>query len=251
MIPYYRVPPLDLGFIILSPFLLAIIAGALVMHYRFLRRLTRLGLDSALGARMSVVITTCTLVGAHFFDAAYEPISQWWNLWNGLSALGATIGFALGWIAFSIASRLRFPVALALFDAAAYATALGAAVMRLGCAAVHDHPGAISSSPLAIAFPEAPRWDLGLLEALFWFAMAALFRWLDRAPRRPGFYPALVLIVYPLFRLLIDPLRVDQTYYAGLSVDAWVAAVAIPSGAWFAWLSQRPQRPAPEHVPKP
>jgi phosphatidylglycerol:prolipoprotein diacylglycerol transferase len=249
MVPYFIIPSLTVGGVRIRFLVIAIIAGAMAVHYRFLRRLRRKGLDPALGARMSLTITVSSLAGAHLFDAVYEPrlfFSHWQSfldLWNGISALGGVIGFILGWVLFWLTSSLTFAAALAMFDAAVYCVALGCAVMRMGCFAVHDHIGTLSSHWLAVRFPDGARWDLGLLEVLLWLAMAGLFRWLDRTPRRPGFYPALYLILYSAFRLAVDPLRFDQTYYHGLSVDAWVVMAALPTGLWFAWKSATAPQP--------
>ncbi len=247
MIPYFRVPAIPVGGVMVGPFLIAILTGAAVMHYRFLRRLAARGLSPELGGRMSLIVSVSALLFAHLMVAVYEPARflsgriKLRDLWNGLSAMGGTIGFVFGWILFRFWHRSEPSAGAPMFDAAVYCAPLGCAVMRIGCFLVHDHPGKRSEHWLAVAFPDGARWDLGLIEMLFWFAMAAGFALLDRKPRRTGFYPALTFVIYPLFRLSVLPLRSGQTQYSGLPVDAWVAMIVIPIGLWFA---QRILRPA-------
>ena len=81
---------------------------------------------------------------------------------------------------------------------------------RLGCTIVHDHPGAHTTSWLAVRYPDGPRYDLGLLELLFTVLVAGAFLVLDRRKRPTGFYLGWFLLVYGLFRLLLDTLHVDE-----------------------------------------
>lgn len=249
MIPYFRAPSIPLGSVMVSPFLIAILTGAAVMHYRFLGRLRARGLSADLGARMSLIVSVSTLLFAHLMVAVYEPARflsgrmRLWDLWSGLSAMGGTIGFLSGWMLFRLLHRSHPSAGAPMFDAAVYCAPLGCAVMRIGCFIVHDHPGKPSQHWLAVAFPDGARWDLGLIEMLFWFAMAGAFVLLDRKPRAAGFYPALTFVIYPLFRLSVLPLRLGQTQYSGLPVDAWVAMIVVPIGLWFA---QRTLRRAAE-----
>jgi phosphatidylglycerol:prolipoprotein diacylglycerol transferase len=131
-------------------------------------------------------------------------------------------------------------MALRYLDASTYAVVPASAVMRLGCAAVHDHKGIYTTNWLGVRFPEGTRWDLGLLEVFFWLALSLLFRALDKRPRPAGFYPALYLFAYAAFRLAIDPLRTDRVYYAGISVDTYVCAAGVLLGLVFAWKARRP-----------
>jgi phosphatidylglycerol:prolipoprotein diacylglycerol transferase len=81
---------------------------------------------------------------------------------------------------------------------------------RIGCFLVHDHVGTVSDFLLAVDDYQRrgqPRHDLGLYEAL-WSAFAiALFLVLARKPRRPGFFLALLPLLYAPVRFFLDFLR--------------------------------------------
>jgi phosphatidylglycerol:prolipoprotein diacylglycerol transferase len=131
-------------------------------------------------------------------------------------------------------------------------------VARLGCFAVHDHPGVRTDFPLAVAFPGGPRHDLGLYDALWLFALAALLHALRRREvLRGGLLPLLALLYAPA-RFFFDFLRArDLSYvdarYAGLT-PAQYACILL--AAWGLWgLARRApgspgaQRPAPAVEP--
>lgn len=48
------------------------------------------------------------------------------------------------------------------------------AIARIKCFSVHDHPGRLTSFPLAVAFPEEARHDLGLYDALLLGAITVI-----------------------------------------------------------------------------
>ena len=79
-----------------------------------------------------------------------------------LSSVGALAGAAGAGLLFLAITGRSFRY----FDAAALAFPPAWLLFRAGCAIVHDHPGAPSSHPLAVEFPDGRRWDLGLLELL-------------------------------------------------------------------------------------
>src|SRR5699024_7649510 len=86
------------------------------------------------------------------------------------------------------------------------------------------------------------RYDLGLIEALFLFALAIVFYCLDSRVRRPGFFFAAYFCVYGPFRFLLDRLHVDPPRYFGWSVDQYAALAATIAGLLIAAASFRTAR---------
>src|SRR5204862_179026 len=62
----------------------------------------------------------------------------------------------------------------------ALAVAPGWMVARLGCFSVHDHPGVLTSFPLAVQFPGGARHDLGLYDAIALAAISLVLYAVDR-----------------------------------------------------------------------
>ena len=106
---------------------------------------------------------------------------------------------------------------------------------RMGCASVHDHPGAIApeSWPLAINFPQynslgevvgyVPRHDLGFYEMMWWAVIIAAVMILDRKPRPKGFFLGVVFMMYAPARFLLDFMRVwPRSEAGGIDVNAFV-----------------------------
>ena len=98
-------------------------------------------------------------------------------------------------------------------DAFALGTAPGWAIARLGCFSVHDHPGVRTSFPLAVAFPDGPRHDLGLYDALWLAAIAVLLFWLARRGVLKGRLLAVLAVLYAVGRFNFDFLRASDLAY--------------------------------------
>jgi phosphatidylglycerol:prolipoprotein diacylglycerol transferase len=127
---------------------------------------------------------------------------------------GITSGFLAGlvWCRYHKLSALD---TMRRLDIIAYAMPLGWMIGRLGCALAHDHRGLASTSWVAVAFPEGPRYDLGLIEFLFLICMVSAFWFLDRRPRPVGFSFGLFGVVYGGFRIWLDTLHVQPARFYG------------------------------------
>ncbi len=156
-------------------------------------------------------------------------------IWDGLSSYGGFIGTCVGgvlWAFLEIAPDFPFvkrratrkPL-LAISDLVASVFPLGWTFGRAGCAVVHDHIGARSSSAFAVQFGfgpatdygifalhhgEDPRFDLGLIEMFFMFVIAIGFAFMWRKKRAPGSYLVALCLVYPPVRFALDFLRVGD-----------------------------------------
>ena len=79
---------------------------------------------------------------------------------------------------------------------------------------MHDHPGSLTSFPLAVTFPGGARHDLGLYDALLLGAIAAVLFRLARARRLTGRPLPSLALLYSVGRFLLDFLRATDTSYA-------------------------------------
>lgn len=234
------------------------------------RRFAALGLDRALGERFAWWVVVGGFLGAHLFSVLlYFPEKVAANplvllkLWEDISSFGGIVGGALAMALFLSrhGSGLDASTRWAYVDTAAYVFPISLTIGRVACALAHDHPGTITSFPLAIALeePEARIFIDGVYAAagraaelpppgmlarlgfhdLGWyeFLLLALFvvpatLLSERGAHRAGVHRAgraLVTFVacYMPARFALDFLRVSDARYAGLTPAQWTALAAL------------------------
>lgn len=254
MIPYIPHPTLDLGFYTLEAFPF-FVGGAIVAQFQIvMRRAPRFGIDRRTTSTLLGWAIFCGLVGAHVFDVlVYYPEKVAENplvllkVWGTLSSFGGMLG-GLGGLYVVMRVKEIPRAAMGRFvDLLLYALPFTLAIGRAGCALKHDHPGVASTHWLAIAFPDGPRFDLGLLEFLYVAPLAALFAWLGRRPRPTGFYAGLFFAAYGPARFVLDSLRVADARYAGWTPGQYLSLVATVVG--FAVLGAALRRPSASPAP--
>src|SRR5690606_24996074 len=123
------------------------------------------------------------------------------RIWDGLSSMGGVLG---GLIALVIVFRRRGWKLGPYLDALALGVAPGWMVARLGCFTAHDHPGVLTDFPLAVAFPDGPRHDLGLYDALVLGALSLVLYALARRPRPQGLLMGILALGYSIPRFFLD-----------------------------------------------
>ena len=241
MIPYYLPPALELGPLRLEAFGLFVAAGVLLGSRIAARQAARDGLDPhALWDFAPWGVGAGVLVGhwVHLFLYHPEELSksplQVLKVWDGLSSFGGLLGGVIAAWFFFRRRGLRF---WDYTDALALALAPGWAVARLGCFAVHDHPGVRTDFPLAVAFPGGARHDLGLYDALWLFLLAAVLFALRRAGALRGRLLPLLALLYAPARFGFDFLRArDLAYvdarYAGLTPAQYACFLLVAWGVW-------------------
>lgn len=212
MIPWFQVT--DVGVLGMSvPVFALTLALAVAMGLIRVRALAKVqGLDRrfALEAGMGAVFSG--LIGAHVVSlVAYHPerlqadtVARLLDIPNGLSSTGGFLGALAGtWALCRLARRPCLPMLDVLALALPWAFVIG----RLGCFLVHDHPGIRSGSFLAVRWPDGPRLDLGLTEALMWLLIAAGLHAGRRLWSRDGWPVGFLLLAYGTTRLALDALR--------------------------------------------
>ena len=261
MIPYLEQPTLQLGPLTIHAFGVSVAAALWLGLLLVERRVARLGLDGGLSRRLGGWMLAGGLLGAHLFSVLLYfphelPGDPWLLLrvWEDVSSFGGMLGGLAGALAFfALRARHATPSArLAHLDAIAFAFPAALAVGRFGCALAHDHPGSVTTFPLAVslesgaaldyvggvyraaglALPDAAPTmgfhDLGLSELLFLtLVVVPLFRLWDRRERPAGFFLVAFAALYLPVRFALDLLRVADARYLGLTPAQWVAAIVL------------------------
>jgi phosphatidylglycerol:prolipoprotein diacylglycerol transferase len=202
-------------------------------------------------------VSDCLIAGEQFECGASgrcnngDPM-ELLRIWTGISSFGGFLGALIGILIWMNVTRIRIipgffeleggkgrPV-IKYLDAIAFGFAFAWIFGRLGCFSAHDHVGMVTSSPLAVAFPDGwrsgvpavagygptgitPRYDLGLLESLWAVGVSILyFAVRNRQDLRPGWFIAVMTMLYAPFRFYLDSLRAidisgaDKRYFADL-----------------------------------
>lgn len=237
VIPWFQLPSLSLGPITIQSFGVLSALGILLATWLAQRAARELGRDPQVILDFSVIGVLAGVLGGHLVHLLFyhpEELADWWRifmLWEGLSSMGGLLG---GVVAGVLWFRWKGVQLRDYSDAFALGIAPGWGVARIGCFTVHDHPGVHTSFFLAVRFPDGPRHDLGLYEAILLLALgAALWVLHRRGALRDRLLP-LLAVVYGIGRFFLDFLRARDVAYAdarhlGLTF-AQYAAVAL-----FAW----------------
>ena len=259
MIPYFEQPVWHIGPLAIHAFGLAVAIAVWLGLTIVRRRFASLGLDAILGQRLGGWMLLGGILGAHLFSVfLYFPhqlrTDPWviLRVWEPISSFGGLLGGVVAALLFFTrhAPETSWRTRITYLDAIAFVFPAGLAIGRFGCALAHDHPGTVTTFPLAIslqtdaaldyisgvygaaglALPPASRLmgfhDLGLYEFLFLsLAVVPLFiRW-SRRPRPAGFYLTAFAALYLPVRFAFDLLRVADVRYVGLTPAQWVAAL--------------------------
>lgn len=260
MIPYFRFTVIPVGPVDLQVWGLMVALGILAAVAVAAREAKRAGLDPDVMRDLAVWLVVPALIGGRLLHvAAYEPAAYLADPWavlrvweGGLSSFGGFIGAAAGGFIFF---RRRPHAAAALhgyLEAGAFAFPLGYGIGRIGCFLIHDHPGTLSHSLLAVRYPDGPRIDHGLMLSLMGFAMFGLFLMLKRG--RPvgtatfRFFP-LVLVLYGAVRFPLDFFRAydlpfSDARYAGLTPAQYGSLLLVAAGLVMGYHVLRTRRRA-------
>ncbi|MEZ5356056.1 MAG: prolipoprotein diacylglyceryl transferase [Bryobacteraceae bacterium] len=243
-LPYIEPGPFSIGPLRLTPFMSLMGTGLLTGHLMLRRRARLTGLDPDRAAAMNLAMIAAGFLVSPMFKFLYnpqvlrhlDPRTIFTGGYLALSSFGGILGAIAGAAAFLRWQRLSLRDALAYLNAAAYAFPFGWIFGRSGCAVVHDHPGIRSTSPLAVAYPDGPRLDLGLLEVFFMALLIVVL--LVAGSRLSRDWPlfGVLLLVYGSFRIALDRLHVDPPLYFAVSVDQWAGMfLVVASFAALYW----------------
>jgi len=253
VIPWLELPSLSLGPLTIQSFGVLSALGILAAVEIASRLARRAGRDPKAIVDFAVAgVVTGVVVGhlVHLF--AYHPEelrepARVLKFWEGLSSMGGLAGGVAAAVVFFRMRRLRFHD---YADALAVGTATGWGIARVGCFTVHDHPGVHSDFFLAVRFPDGPRHDLGLYEAIVLLSLGALLWWMFRRGFLRGRLLGLLALLYGIARFLLDFLRARDVPYAdarylGLTPAQYAAFALWAYAAWALW----PRRAGPDGAP--
>jgi phosphatidylglycerol:prolipoprotein diacylglycerol transferase len=258
VIPWFELPSLDLGPFHVQSFGVLSALGILTAVQVAARTAKSLGRNGQVIVDFAVSgVLGGILVGhlVHLFFYHPEELrdaGKVLKFWEGLSSMGGLLGGILAAVVFFRVKKLRFAD---YADAFGVGVPTGWAIARVGCFTVHDHPGARTDFPLAVAFPDGVRHDLGLYEAILLFAIAGLVYAMHRRDVLRGRLLAVVALLYGIGRFLLDFLRARDVAYAdarhlGLTPAQWICLGLLAYAAW-GLSSRRAAEPAATAAPAP
>jgi phosphatidylglycerol---prolipoprotein diacylglyceryl transferase len=240
VIPWFELPSLSLGPVTIQSFGVLSALGILVAVSLASRADRQLGNDPQVILDFSVVGVLAGVVAGHLVHLFFyhpEEIAGVWSLlkvWEGLSSMGGLAGGVVAALVWFRLKRIRLHDHT---DAFALGIAPGWGVARVGCFTVHDHPGVKTDFFLAVRFPDGPRHDLGLYEAILLFAIGALLWTLHRRGALRGKLLAVLALLYGTGRFLLDFLRATDVEYSdarhlGLTFAQFTAIALVAYAAW-------------------
>ncbi len=221
MIPYLTFPTLPFG---LQAFGILLTLSVIVNHLVLVRRARALGLGSPWAIEALAIGTVALAIGGAYV------VGRLVGGGGTLSTAGGFLGALVGLV--GLAWALRMPV-LGVADASAYAFPFGWVLARAGCAFVHDHPGRLSTSWLAVRYPGGARFDLGLLEWAATPVLIAIVVVATRRGARPGVVTGALALAYGMLRFGLDFLRAEDfgrmpdPRWHGLTAAQWVCLGAL------------------------
>ena len=281
MVPYFEQPSISLGSITIAAFGV-IVSGAVLAGLEIGRRRFRnLELDPARGEGLGWYAIIGGFLGAHLFSVLFyfpdEVVANpllLFKVWEDISSFGSILG---GLVAIWLYFRIKAPDVSAAtrriyLDVVAFTFPFSLAIGRIACSVAHDHPGTITSFPLAISLesPAARQYissiyrkagraaelpsadvmsrmgfhDLGWYEFLYLAVVVVpavlLMNHRRRGNRPAGRFAALFIVLYMPVRFGLDFLRVGDARYAGLTPAQWTALVLL-GGLPVMWLRWRRQ----------
>lgn len=203
------------------------------------RRAKKNHLDAAKVWDLAVWMFVAAFIGARLFHVlVYEPgyyLAHPWEALDprlpGYAIYGAFLACAATFWYWVRKHGLDF---IEWADTMVWGLPLGCGIGRIGCFLIHDHPGTLSHSLLAVKYPDGQaRHDLGLYLSIAGFVIFGIFLLLDRKVRRPGFWFGLYLVLDSASRVWLDMYRVVDTRYLFLTPTQWLCLPLFAIGLWL------------------
>jgi phosphatidylglycerol:prolipoprotein diacylglycerol transferase len=252
LLPFVHLP---YSFGPIHPFGVLVGIGVALGFRLAMRRARELGLDIERFEKHVFWTVAIGFVASHVLDTIfYRPevlLSRPWELlliYQGLSSFG---GFLGGAVAFVLYARRHRVDLWRSADAIAFGLPVGWFFGRMGCASIHDHPGARSTSALAVDWPGGPRFDLGLLELMLVPLLIVAVLVVARRTRRPGALITTLALLYPPIRFPLDYLRASAAEGGDVRYFGWTPGQYASAGLFLVglWLLRRTLRRADEPAP--
>lgn len=233
MIPYFGLIAIKLGPVPIQVwgFLvsLGVVAGLLVGRAWLKKR--KIATSPFLNLAVWIIIS------ALFFSRVFYVFFQDGNLLSRTGFMSTGGFFGAAFVIFVYYKKLGAKI-WPYLDSIAFAFPFGWAVGRMGCFLIHDHPGSLTKSFLAVNFVDGARWDLGLLESLLMVLIAIIFVGLNQRRRPEGFFPGLLMMIYGVGRFGLDFLRAadlpdSDARWLGLTFGQYGALLILVGGIYW------------------
>lgn len=233
-------------------------AISLILGYKILcseakRRQLPMNEDEAMNCILFLFVGG--LLGGRFYEVVYEwnnyySTQPWWEVfavWHGgLAIHGGILGGALAVYYYAKKKNLPF---LELADISALGLMLGQAIGRWGNFTNGEAAGPVTNFWAGIVFPPgSPTYYYAqgqavhptmIYESMGNFVIFAILWRMRLKNFRPGMLMALYLILYPLFRIFLTPLRMDNQYFEIFGMPFLAAHTTgfflILAGIFFIW----------------
>jgi phosphatidylglycerol:prolipoprotein diacylglycerol transferase len=213
-----------------------------ILTYLWVRKAIRQGrlpmtedqLDVFALVGIAAVVLGARLFEAVFYAPGYYLANPWKVLavWEGgLSFHGGLVGILLAGAWFMRKHGIRFLQAADVFVIPiAFAQALG----RVGNFINGELPGRLTSLPWGVQFPrhEGFRHPSQLYEAGYNLIITAVLLVLWRRQPREGRIFAWFLLLYGVFRFLVEFLK-EMQLYGPLTMGQWLTLPMLGAGAWL------------------
>jgi phosphatidylglycerol:prolipoprotein diacylglycerol transferase len=262
-IPYTTFPTIDLGPVSLRTFGLLVALGVLVGAWLAARygEEHQIPRDVTYGLAMRMVVAgvigsriTWVLTHLDELDSPWEALAIWQG---GLQFSGGFI-FAViaGYPVYHHWSRLTRWHSL---DGYAYGLSIGLGIGRIGCYAVGEHFGSLTTFPLAVRYdggsvreptlggtplePGMVFHQTALYELIYMVVLFLLLTYvLYGREHRPGPGVAMAIFTgyYGIARFASDALRVNDERVLGLTGAQYLCLVLLPTSVWI-WFRVRKQ----------
>lgn len=245
-IPWFTFPSVSFGPFTIQSFGVLSALGILVAVQLAAHAAARMGRDPKVIVDYAVAGVIAGVLGGHavhllaYHREELADPKRIFMFWEGLSSMGGVAGGVIAAIVWFRWKKVRFRD---YSDAFALGMAPGWGIARVGCFTVHDHPGVLTSFPLAVAFPGGARHDLGFYEAIVLFSIGALLWWMFRRGIARGRLMGVLALTYGIARFLLDFLRATDIPYAdaryhGLTPAQYAAFGLLAYAVWSLWPSR-------------
>jgi phosphatidylglycerol:prolipoprotein diacylglycerol transferase len=252
-IPYTTFPQIDLGPFQLRTFGIMVGAGVLIGAWIAARWSERFGIAADQTYRVATRMVIGGIIGARLawvvshLEQIESPIDVI-AIWEG--GLQFSGGFAAAvLIGYPMFRQLPLQLRWHALDGYAMGLTIGLAFGRVGCYAVGEHFGRLSSFPLATRYDGGPtREQLGdlelskgmifhntsLYEMLYMLALfGALYAIRRRAVTRTGTLIGVFCVTYGVLRFASDSLRVNDERVFHMTGAQYMMIVTFLAGVWI------------------
>lgn len=246
MIPYFYYPTIQFGPLTLHTWGMVVAIGALAALWVAYKKAERDGLNPHVLYDLTFWILVLAFLGARLsyvffynwgsFSGNLISIVKIWE--GGLSSFGGFVGATAAFVWYSRKHGLDM---WRYADILMFAWPLGHGIARIGCFINHLHIGKLSSLPIAVAFPDGARLDMGLIESVVLLCYWSILWIMKRGKKHvAGFYLVTGMLFYGITRFVLDFFRatdisMPDARYLGLTPAQYGSAILVFLGFLIMW----------------